>query len=678
MKDKANLKSMTKSSNKMVEGLENQNGYSCLSLKVLGHSTCKLLSNHLDIPADIVTENGLTPDVFGLAELAGFDSSYVRRLASKPEKTIALLDAWSRKPDGTIGKLLTALDTLGRLDCKTDITPSIARDIKNWLQSDAKEPNQPGADIPREQPPKLKIPPATPSNKQHQDYVSSPVSPTRSTGSDPTDHNEGALTLDDLDGNQASYVACICCSDDDIEIAHTIIEAYREVTNTVQFFLPQEQLLGGKYEYESLAEVIEDRCDGRLLVIMSRTYVSSPACIFSTQFVKSLDPDAKRRKIIPIIKDEDATYPRVLRGINAIKLQRLKFSLPFWKLLSASLDIKYIPKHSQTDSSLLSPSSAGAPKSSTSYTSSSSSPSLSSSISYPSSFSGKSVPSRTFSVESLESIIDNENVSRVYGLQHQSSTTSTISNTSLSYLCQNVSSASHSSLMNGSKKDQSSQKDDCTVRLHHSKSDQGMSGMLRSSESSCSSCNPGTVKKSGRKFMSKLMKTFGLRSKSSKSLVEDPMRSSNAPSPIRSNSEPAETLQRAFKSCDDIFNDQRRDKTKLHFVQNIVTSLKTGLSGSRELTESGQNSSTESRSESLISPVSSAGDIQSSPVVELPLNIRMNTFNIIQREYSVDGNTESAILRSSGYSDTNTESAILRGAGSTESIDDNNAQFTLC
>lgn len=388
--------------------------------------------------------------------------------------------------------------------------------------------------------------------------------------------------------------------------------------------------------------------------------------------------DAKRRKIIPIIKDEDATYPRVLRGINAIKLQRLKFSLPFWKLLSASLDIKYIPKHSQTDSSLLSPSSAGAPKSSTSYTSSSYSPSLSSSISYPSSFSGKSVPSRTFSVESLESIIDNENVSRVYGLQHQSSTTSTISNTSLSYHCQNVSSASHSSLMNGSKKDQSSQKDDCTVRLHHSKSDQGMSGMLRSSESSCSSCNPGTVKKSGRKFMSKLMKTFGLRSKSSKSLVEDPMRSSNAPSPIRSNSEPAETLQRAFKSCDDIFNDQRRDKTKLHFVQNIVTSLKTGLSGSRELTESGQNLSTESRSESLISPVSSAGDIQSSPVVELPLNIRMNTFNIIQREYSVDGNTESAILRSSGYSDTNTESAILRGAGSTESIDDNNAQFTLC
>lgn len=54
-----------------------------------------------------------------------------------------------------------------------------------------------GADIPREQLPKLKIPPATPSNKQHQDYVSSPVSPTRSTGSDPTDHNDGALTLDD-------------------------------------------------------------------------------------------------------------------------------------------------------------------------------------------------------------------------------------------------------------------------------------------------------------------------------------------------------------------------------------------------------------------------------------------------------------------------------------------------
>lgn len=214
------------------------------------------------------------------------------------------------------------------------------------------------------------------------------------------------------------------------------------------------------------------------------------------------------------------------------------------------------------------------------------------------------------------------------------------------------------------------------VQLRHSNSD---TGMVNSSDNSCSVCNPGAVKKSSKKFMSRIMKTFKLRSKSSKSLIDESGKSLRVPQTLRSASEPADILQRSFKSCEDIFDEQRREKSKLHYVQNIVTSIKTGLSRSREFTKSGQNLSTETKCEKLPSPVSSSSDLNAAcPVVELPLNIRMDTFNIIQREYSVEGNSDSAIMRSSSYSNSNTESAILRGAESTESIDDNNAQYSLC
>lgn len=129
MKDKVNLKFMIKLLNKMVEGLENQNGYFCLFFKVFGYFICKLFFNYLDIFVDIVIENGFILDVFGLVELVGFDFSYVRCLVFKFEKIIVLLDVWFRKFDGIIGKLLIVLDIFGRLDCKIDIILSIGRFI---------------------------------------------------------------------------------------------------------------------------------------------------------------------------------------------------------------------------------------------------------------------------------------------------------------------------------------------------------------------------------------------------------------------------------------------------------------------------------------------------------------------------------------------------------------------
>ncbi|XP_052092718.1 uncharacterized protein LOC127729104 [Mytilus californianus] len=156
----------------------------------------------------------------------------------------------------------------------------------------------------------------------------------------PVYEDDGFLTTDDREGFLKRYSACICCADENINLANEIIMKYKD--QNADFFLPQEALLSGKYEFETLAEVIETRCDSRLIVILSKHYLTSPACVFATQFVKTLDPDAKRRKIIPVLLDEDVSYPRVLRGISSIKARRLKFGHGFWNLLGSSLRLKKV------------------------------------------------------------------------------------------------------------------------------------------------------------------------------------------------------------------------------------------------------------------------------------------------------------------------------------------------
>lgn len=59
------------------------------------------------------------------------------------------------------------------------------------------------------------------------------------------------------DGTLKTYKACICCSDDDLILANKISDSYKD--QKVDFFIPQEALLSGRYEFETLAEVIETR-----------------------------------------------------------------------------------------------------------------------------------------------------------------------------------------------------------------------------------------------------------------------------------------------------------------------------------------------------------------------------------------------------------------------------------
>lgn len=413
----------------MGEGLNLPEEYYDLPLRILGPSTRRLLSIHLDPPAVIPTSHGVLGDLSGLAELAGFEFCHIRYFETKQSRTFACLEEWGSRQSGTIGNLMKNLIIMERFDCLSEIRESVLRDINNQVERLAKveekkinldqennlvklqmstnihtdpkdrmnhnhvskfthigvkgisatestdeqyslKPSTCGLDslsLSTDEPDSLK-PPTTKSTDDDSGYITAGYSRTISIEDNrevqldriksvieghkhdtslencnitnhaitPIYEDDGFLTIDDREGQLKIYNACICCADENLDLANTIINKYKK-EHDADFFLPQEALLSGRYEFECLAEVIETRCDSRVIVILSKHYINSPACVFATQFVKTLDPAAKCRKIIPVLLDEDVPYPRVLRGISSIKARRLNFGNAFWNLLSSSL-----------------------------------------------------------------------------------------------------------------------------------------------------------------------------------------------------------------------------------------------------------------------------------------------------------------------------------------------------
>lgn len=111
----------------MGEGLHLPGEFHALPLRILGASTRRLLSIHLDPPAVIPSSNGVLGDLSGLAELAGFEFCHIRYFETKHSRTYACLEEWSGRQSGTIGNLLNSLIKMERFDCLSDIKESVCK-----------------------------------------------------------------------------------------------------------------------------------------------------------------------------------------------------------------------------------------------------------------------------------------------------------------------------------------------------------------------------------------------------------------------------------------------------------------------------------------------------------------------------------------------------------------------
>ncbi|XP_033732520.1 uncharacterized protein LOC117321976 [Pecten maximus] len=301
----------------MVDGFHLPEHVSAVSLRALGSSTRQFLAIYLDPPSCTVNDDGVTADASGLAELAGFDNQTIRYFESKSSRTSELLNMWRYRQNGTLGNLVGYLLQLERFDCLTDIWQKLLTDAYKWTKRSR----------------------ARDSSCSVESFTGNGPSTESLDGLSASAESESNfLTVDDVNAGQIQmYSACVCCADADLGLARDIV---RELSKNSKLFIPQDHLVGGAYEFEATAEVIEDRCDGRLVVLLSNHYNNSPACSFATQFAKALDPDARRRRVIPVVTQEGANFPRILRGISTIKYYRCESMTSFLTQIIASLSYK--------------------------------------------------------------------------------------------------------------------------------------------------------------------------------------------------------------------------------------------------------------------------------------------------------------------------------------------------
>ncbi|KAK7474880.1 hypothetical protein BaRGS_00033882 [Batillaria attramentaria] len=77
-------------------------------------------------------------------------------------------------------------------------------------------------------------------------------------------------------------------------------------------------IVPGTAKYETMAETLETRCNGKVVFVLSKNFNNSEECQFLVQFAKTLDPYAKQQKLIPLVIDKNVKLPRVLEGLVCI------------------------------------------------------------------------------------------------------------------------------------------------------------------------------------------------------------------------------------------------------------------------------------------------------------------------------------------------------------------------
>jgi hypothetical protein len=118
--------------------------------------------------------------------------------------------------------------------------------------------------------------------------------------------------------SQKNYLAYLCCAADNLTSFglpfHRKLEAWG-----LSIFLAERDLELSGPKYDNMAKCVEESCNGKVIVILSKSYASSDDCLFLTNFAKTLDPDSKRKNIIPVLIDKDVEIPNVLQGVSLIK-----------------------------------------------------------------------------------------------------------------------------------------------------------------------------------------------------------------------------------------------------------------------------------------------------------------------------------------------------------------------
>eukprot|EP00057_Strongylocentrotus_purpuratus_P020705 XP_011675179.1 PREDICTED: myeloid differentiation primary response protein MyD88-like [Strongylocentrotus purpuratus] len=80
------------------------------------------------------------------------------------------------------------------------------------------------------------------------------------------------------------------------------------------------------------------RCN-KMLVILSPEFLQSPSCDFQTKFAVSLEPGARKRRIIPILV-KPCERPLIIQHINLCDFTKQDIRSCFWARLRKAMSIR--------------------------------------------------------------------------------------------------------------------------------------------------------------------------------------------------------------------------------------------------------------------------------------------------------------------------------------------------
>ncbi|GFN75998.1 inositol 1,4,5-trisphosphate receptor [Plakobranchus ocellatus] len=86
-----------------------------------------------------------------------------------------------------------------------------------------------------------------------------------------------------------------------------------------RIFLPVRDLLARGNHFDNICWALKERCNEKIIIILSKNFENSDECRFITHYARALDPDSRKRNLIPVSIEPDSPIPNVLVGINIIK-----------------------------------------------------------------------------------------------------------------------------------------------------------------------------------------------------------------------------------------------------------------------------------------------------------------------------------------------------------------------
>jgi len=266
-------------------------------LAALRQTSRRTLSLYLNRTKVLPSPQGLPRDWRGLAHVSGA----IAPLVDSSDPTGDVLSFWE-KEKATIAQLKEALAFIDRFDVLDDSLPFIEEDIKEYQKGKC-------------------------------DVICN-----RTLVKLDNDHD--ILTIDDVylveQGHQPQiYDAFLLYADEDSEFAGTVVDKL-ENDYALKLCLKDRDLVGGiTFEHDAIMRLISERCN-RLIIIVSPSFLNSPANKFFVMFAQAIGIEQRQRKIVPCIYQKFLLPPQ-LNYYFVLDYTRSGRLWNFWDKLSQSV-----------------------------------------------------------------------------------------------------------------------------------------------------------------------------------------------------------------------------------------------------------------------------------------------------------------------------------------------------